>query len=50
MLSVDYLNDPDKIEEYYKQAVAAGFLPYAAPSRELNELGEPYDGSADAVA
>jgi len=50
VLSVDYLNDPDKIEEYYKQAVAAGFLPYAAPSRELNELGEAYDGSADDVA
>lgn len=49
VLSVDYLNDPDKIPQYYQVAVEAGFLPYAAPTRELNELGDAYDGSAAAV-
>lgn len=49
-LCVDYLDDPDKIEEFYKLAVGKGFLPYAAPKRDLDEMGEPYDGSADNVA
>ena len=50
VLCVDYLNDPEKVDEFYKLAVGKGFLPYAAPSRELDQMGEPYDGSADGVA
>jgi uncharacterized protein (TIGR01370 family) len=49
VLSVDYLNDEKKIPEYYKQAVAKGFLPYAAPSRGLDGMGDPYDMSEDPV-
>jgi cysteinyl-tRNA synthetase len=50
VLSVDYLDDEKKMAKFYKAAVAKGFLPYAAPKRELNEMGEAYDGSADASA
>ena len=55
VLSVDYLSEKKKVAEFYKVAVDNGFLPYAAPSRELNVMGAPYmgppyDGSAEAVA
>lgn len=50
VFSVDYLNDERKTAEYYKHAVGCGFLPYAAPSRGLDEMGEPYDGAASAIA
>ena len=50
VLSVDYINQPEKIGEFYQVAISNGFLPYAAPLRELNVMGAPYDGSADAVA
>lgn len=50
VLAVDYLSEPEKVAAFYAAAVAKGFLPYAAPSRELSKLGAPYDGSADAVA
>ena len=49
VMSVDYLNEDDKIAEYYKQAVSKGFLPYAAPSRGLDGMGDPYPGSEDPV-
>ena len=50
VLSVDYIDKPDKITEFYQAATGNGFLPYAAPERELNVMGVPYDGSAEAVA
>lgn len=50
VMCVDYLNDEEKIAEFYKLARAKGYLPYAAPTRELDDMGPPYDGSADAVA
>lgn len=50
VLSVDYINEPKNIAEFYKAAVENGFLPYAAPERELNVMAPPYDGSAEAVA
>ncbi len=50
VLSVDYINMPEKIAEFYQAAASNGFLPYAAPERELNVMGAPYDGRADAVA
>ncbi len=50
VLSVDYLSDYKKITNFYTSAVEKGFLPYAAPSRELNLMGAPYDGSGEAIA
>ncbi len=42
VLCVDYLNEADKIAKLYEVAADIGFLPYAAPSRELKILGPPY--------
>ena len=50
VLAVDYLSDAGKIAKFYEAAVAKGFLPYAAPSRELHAMGEPYGGVDGAVA
>ena len=50
VLSVDYINEPKKIAEFYGAAIEHGFLPYAAPARQLNIMAPPYDGSAEAVA
>ncbi len=50
VLSVDYINESKKIAEFYSAAIEHGFLPYAAPERELNVMALPYDGSAEAVA
>ncbi len=49
VLTVDYINEPKKIAEFYESAIRNGFLPYAAPARELNVMGPAYDGRADAV-
>ncbi len=50
VMSVDYLNDGKKISKFYSEATEKGFLPYAAPKRELNVMGPPYDGSGEKVA
>ena len=50
VFSVDYLNDKRKMPKFYEVAASKGFLPYAAPKRELNVMGPPYDGSAEATA
>jgi uncharacterized protein (TIGR01370 family) len=50
VLSVDYLSDKKKIAKFYEAATEKGFLPYAAPKRELNVMGAPYDGSGEKVA
>lgn len=50
VLSVDYLNDAKKIVKYFAAASEKGFLPYAAPSRELDRMGAPYEGPPTAVA
>mgnify|MGYP000986080180 CR=1 FL=1 len=50
VLSVDYLGDRKKVAKFYEAAVDAKFLPYAAPSRDLNIMGPPYDGEATAIA
>lgn len=50
VLVVDYLNQSDKVAQFFGRAVADGFLPYAAPSRDLDRLGAPYHGSAGLVA
>lgn len=49
VLSVDYIRDHGKIRKYYAEAIERQFLPYAAPSRELNVMGPPYDGSSDVL-
>jgi cysteinyl-tRNA synthetase len=41
---VDYLNDTHKIAQFYKLATADGFIPYAAPHRDLDTLTGTFDG------
>lgn len=40
----DYLTDKHKIAQFYKLATADGFIPYAAPDRDLDRLGGTFDG------
>jgi hypothetical protein len=44
------LSDKKKVSKFYGEATDKGFLPYAAPKRELNVMGTPYDGSGEKVA
>ncbi len=46
VFAVDYLNDPKLVEGFYKQAVKDGFIPFAAPDRDLDRLVGTYDGTA----
>jgi cysteinyl-tRNA synthetase, unknown class len=46
VFAVDYLNDPKLIDAFYKQAFKDGFIPYAAPERDLDRLAGTYDGTA----
>ena len=41
ILVVDYVNEPAKIAQFYSEALDDGFIPYAAPSRDLDILGAP---------
>lgn len=50
VLSVDYLSEKKKISKYHEAAAARGFLPYSAPSRELNIMGPPYEGEGTMIA
>ena len=50
VFSVDYLSDKKKVTRFFEAATEKGFLPYAAPKRELNVMGAPYDGSGEKVA
>ena len=50
VFSVDYLSDKKKVTQFFEAATEKGFLPYAAPKRELNVMGAPYDGSGEKVA
>lgn len=50
VFAVDYLSDTKKIKAFEDAAVDKGFIPYAAPSRELNSMGAPYTGGADKIA
>ncbi|MEQ1717607.1 MAG: MJ1477/TM1410 family putative glycoside hydrolase [Hyphomicrobium sp.] len=47
VLSVDYVSDKKKIAKYFAEAASKRFLPYAAPSRELNILGPRYEGEEE---
>lgn len=50
VMCVDYLSQKRKIEKFYDEAPRRGFLPYAAPSRELNLMGVPFQEPPTAVA
>ena len=41
VFAVDYANDPTLVDQFTAAAQADGFMPYAAPSRELDVLGPP---------
>ena len=50
VLSVDYINAPDLAGAYLAQCAADGFVPYAAPSRNLDRLGPAFEGDIAASA
>ena len=39
VLVVDYVNEPAKIDQFHSEALDDDFIPYAAPSRDLDVLG-----------
>ncbi|MCB1484244.1 MAG: hypothetical protein KDJ17_05050, partial [Hyphomicrobiaceae bacterium] len=50
VLCVDYLSNSGKISKLYEAAISHGFLPYAAPSRELDVLGPAFGDDGPAIA
>jgi cysteinyl-tRNA synthetase len=50
VLSVDYVRKPGLIEKYLARAEDDGFLPYAAPYRELDRVATTGSGADDAMA
>ena len=38
---VDYVNEHGKVDQFHSEAVDDNFIPYAAPSRDLDVLGAP---------
>lgn len=50
VMCVDYLSQKRKIEKLYEVAPQRGFLPYAAPSRDLNLMGPAFESPPTAVA
>ena len=40
---VDYITGDKRIDKFEKAALADGFIPYAAPDRDLDRLGPPFD-------
>lgn len=41
---IDYINDPDKVARFNRLALKDGFIPYAAPHRDLDTLTGTYGG------
>jgi cysteinyl-tRNA synthetase len=41
VFAVDYVNDAGKVQQFYDESVDDGFIPYAAPDRDLDVLGVP---------
>ncbi len=39
---VDYLNNSAKIEKFQDKALKDGFIPYAAPTRDLDKMASPF--------
>lgn len=46
---VDYLSKSPKIEKFQDKALGDGFIPYAAPSRDLDRLGDPFGSTIHAT-
>jgi cysteinyl-tRNA synthetase len=46
----DYITGDRRIAKFEKAALEDGFIPYAAPSRELDVIGPPYDADAQQEA
>jgi cysteinyl-tRNA synthetase len=44
VFAVDYINGTARIDEFNKLALKDGFIPYAAPDRDLDRLAAPHDG------
>jgi cysteinyl-tRNA synthetase len=40
----DYVNHDKNVAHFEKLALADGFIPYAAPDRDLDQLGSPFNG------
>ena len=49
VFSVDYLNQDAAIEKYLARCAEDGFVPYAAPRRNLDRLGAPFSGEVPVV-
>ena len=49
VFSVDYLNQDGPIEKYMARCAKDGFVPYAAPRRNLDRLGAAFDGEIPVV-
>lgn len=45
---VDYITGEKRIEKFEARAIADGFIPYAAPDRDLDRMAGPLDGGAQA--
>ena len=43
VFAVDYLNTAARIEKFEAQAIDDGFIPYAAPTRSLDRMGDAVD-------
>lgn len=41
VFAVDYVDDPASVAQFFAATRADGFIPYAAPSRDLDTLGPP---------
>ena len=50
VLSVDYVRKPGLIEKYLARAEDDGFLPYAAPTRELDRVATTGTGGDDTLS
>ena len=42
---VDYIKGDKRIEKFERMAIEDGFIPYAAPDRDLDRMGRPHDFS-----
>ena len=42
----DYINKDGKIAKFVKEALADGFIPFAAPDRDLDSLTDTFDGDS----
>jgi cysteinyl-tRNA synthetase len=44
VFAVDYISGSDRLDEFYKLALKDGFIPFAAPKRDLDRLVGTHDG------